>query len=193
MDLKGSPVNIEEFEQFQQADELAFQKIFEYYKPSLYAKLCRLASCPTEAEEIIQEVFIQLFLKRNEIPEPKAIFPFLYVLAKRMAISNFRKEVIRKQYKNNVDEEAVDLSSCSQFKLEQKEYEKLFNAIIDALPAQQKLVYRMNKLEERSYKEIAEHIGISKNTVRNHLSAACSFVKIKFQQILPIFILLSIL
>jgi len=184
MDLKEFPLDLEEFERFQMADGRAFRKIFDCYKPSLQAKLCRLTSSSAEAEEIVQEVFVQLFLKRNEIPSAEAIFPFLYVAAKRLAISNFRKEVVRKQYRMNSNNIPLDTSYCAHAQLEQKEYEQMLEKIINALPAQQKRIYQMNKLEEKSYKEIAEHIGISRNTVRNHLTAACSFVKLRLQKML---------
>ncbi|WP_324756515.1 RNA polymerase sigma factor [Sphingobacterium thalpophilum] len=193
MDLKGSPISIDEFERFQLGDEQAFQKIFECYKSILYGRVRRLACSAAEAEEIVQEVFIQLFLKRSDIPAAEAIFPFLYIASKRMAISNFRKEVIRKEYRLESKGDLYDTSSCSQTKLEQKEYEQLLDKVIDTLPAQQKLVYRMNKLENRSYKEIAEHIGISRHTVRNHLAAACNSIKLRFQKILFSFFALSLL
>lgn len=184
MDLKGFPLDLEEFEQFQLADGRVFRKIFDHYKPSLLEKVCRLTSSTTEAEEIVQEVFIQLFLKRNEIPAAEAIFPFLYVVAKRLAISNFRKEVIRKQYQMDNGNIQLNTVPCADIQLEQKEREQMLQKVIDALPAQQKRIYQMNKFEEKSYQEIAEHIGISRNTVRNHLTAACSFVKLRLQKIL---------
>ncbi|WP_286862357.1 MULTISPECIES: RNA polymerase sigma factor [Sphingobacterium] len=184
MDLKGFPLDLEEFERFQMADGRVFRKIFDRYKPSLQEKVCRLTSSPIEAEEIVQEVFVQLFLKRNEIPSAEAIFPFLYVVAKRLAISNFRKEVIRKQYRMDHGNIQLNATSCAHIQLEQKECEQMLEKIIDALPVQQKRIYQMNKFEEKSYKEIAEHIGISRNTVRNHLTAACSFVKLRLQKIL---------
>ncbi|QIH35654.1 sigma-70 family RNA polymerase sigma factor [Sphingobacterium sp. DR205] len=184
MDLKGFPLDLEEFERFQMADGRVFRKIFDRYKPSLQGKVCRLTSSPIEAEEIVQEVFVQLFLKRNEIPSAEAIFPFLYVVAKRLAISNFRKEVIRKQYQMDHGNIQLNATSCAHIQLEQKECEQMLEKIIDALPVQQKRIYQMNKFEEKSYKEIAEHIGISRNTVRNHLTAACSFVKLRLQKIL---------
>lgn len=184
MDLKGFPLDLEEFERFQMADGRVFRKIFDNYQPSLLEKVCRLTSSAAEAEEIVQEVFVQLFLKRNEIPAAEAIFPFLYVVAKRLAISNFRKEVIRKQYRMDSGNIQLNTSPCGHIQLEHKEHEQMLQKAIDALPAQQKRIYQMNKLEEKSYKEIAEHIGISRNTVRNHLTAACSFVKLRLQKIL---------
>ncbi|CAM3635780.1 RNA polymerase sigma factor [Sphingobacterium prati] len=184
MDLKGFPLDLEEFERFQMADGRVFRKIFDNYKPCLLKKVCRLTSSTTEAEEIVQEVFVQLFLKRNEIPAAEAIFPFLYVVAKRLAISNFRKEVIRKQYRMDSGNIQLNTSPCGHIQLEQKEHEQMLQKVIDALPAQQKRIYQMNKLEEKSYQEIAEQIGISRNTVRNHLTAACSFVKLRLQKIL---------
>ncbi|PUV26324.1 hypothetical protein DCO56_05060 [Sphingobacterium athyrii] len=49
-------------------------------------------------EEIMQEIFVQLFLKRNSIPSAEAIFPFLFLVAKRTAITLFRKELSRQKY-----------------------------------------------------------------------------------------------
>src|SRR5690606_25205035 len=97
MDLKGSPISIDELERFQLGDEQAFQKIFECYKSILYGRVRRLACSAAEAEEIVEEACIQLFLIRNDIPSAEAILPFLYTASNRTAISTCGTEVTRKE------------------------------------------------------------------------------------------------
>ncbi|MGE8242178.1 MAG: sigma factor-like helix-turn-helix DNA-binding protein, partial [Sphingobacterium sp.] len=72
-----------------------------------------------------------------------------------------------------------------------KDLDKVLKTIVSCLPPQQKLVFHKSKIEEMSYAEISEEIGISKNTVRNHLVAACQFVRLKLDSLLLIFFLIK--
>ncbi|WP_430981279.1 sigma factor-like helix-turn-helix DNA-binding protein [Sphingobacterium faecium] len=60
-------------------------------------------------------------------------------------------------------------------------------------PTQQQKIFRMNKLDELSYKEIAAEIGVSKHTVRNHLATACNFVRLKLDKILYLLFFIKII
>lgn len=176
--------SLDEFNRFKLGDERAFYKIFEYYKPILFRRLCRLCPSQVEAEEILQEIFIQLFVKRHEIPDVKAIYPFLFIVAKRMAISTFRKEVVRQQFQINQYTQWDEAHDQLEKQIEDKDLIVFLNTVVDQLPPQQQLIFRMSKIDELSYSEISDQIGISKNTVRNHLVAAYNFVRLRLENIL---------
>ncbi|WP_286589586.1 sigma-70 family RNA polymerase sigma factor [Sphingobacterium sp. N143] len=175
---------MDEFDRFKLGDEKIFRKIFDFYKPLIYSKVRRVCASDVDTEEVIQEVFVQLFLKRKSIPCPAAIFPFLFLVAKRMAISLFRKEVSRQQYQMAQASQWDELSDELEKQIAHKELDQLLKSVVEQLPPQQQLVFRKSKIEELSYAEISDEIGISKNTVRNHLVAACHFVRLKLDSLL---------
>lgn len=184
MDVKGFSCSLDEFNRFKLGDERAFYKIFEYYKPILFQRISRLCPSQLDAEEILQEIFIQLFLKRHDIPDVEAIYPFLYIVAKRMAISAFRKEAVRQRFELTQYSQWDETHDHLGKQIEDKDLIVFLNAVVDQLPKQQQVIFRMNKIDELSYSEISDQIGISKNTVRNHLVAAYHFVRLRLENIL---------
>ncbi len=192
MKLQSVPCTLDVFIQFKAGKESAFRTLFEYYYPILYRKICKFCPNVVEAEEITQEVFVQLFLKRGEIKNITSIYPFLYTVAKRMAVSYFRKRIVRLRYQQEELQQWSESCFQTQEKIELKELQTLVDNVIEDLPVQQQQVYRMNKLEEKSYDEIAKELGLSKHTVRNHLYLATKFVRISMEKILFIIFLLKI-
>ncbi|MGB3063658.1 RNA polymerase sigma factor [Sphingobacterium thalpophilum] len=191
MDLNAVPLSLDEFNRFKSGDEKVFKKIFDFYRPLLYRKVCRVCASDLDVEEIMQEIFVQLFLKRDSIPSAEAIFPFLFLVAKRMAITFFRKELSRQKYQLSQLTAWDELSDELERKLAHRDLDRLLQEIVSRLPPQQQLVFNKSKIEEMSYAEISEEIGISKNTVRNHLVAACQFVRLKLDSLLFVFFLIK--
>jgi len=67
----------------------------------------------------------------------------------------------------------------------------MLTQVIEQLPKQQRLVYKMNKFEDKSYDEIARDIGLSKNTVRNHIASATKIVRFKLSNLLLLIFILK--
>src|SRR5690606_39666595 len=101
--LKRKAFDLDTFVQFQSGDEIAFRQIFDYYQPMLYRKVLQFCRLGAEAEEVTQEAFVQLFLKRGTIDQPDGIYPFLLLVSKRLSISLFRKHVLQETYKSEVE------------------------------------------------------------------------------------------
>jgi len=165
-------------------DEAAFRQIFDLYQPLLYRRVCRFCQHGTEAEEVAQEAFVQLFLRRQTIDRPEGIYPFLLVVAKRMAISLFRKHVLKAEYQNDLRAIWREDHLQTQQEIAYRDLRALWLDTVRRLPPRQQLLYRMNKQEDLSYEEIAEKMRLSKNTVRNHLSLASKAVRLRLGKIL---------
>lgn len=184
MGTKSIALTHEDLAQFEEGDERTFSKIFDLYYDLVFQKVFRFCQCKEEAEEITQEAFIQLFIHREKIKDCEGFFPYLYITAKRLAISFYRKKIVRQKYqaewKMNWQEHDLPI----EFALDGKYLKGILSEVLEELPPQQQLVYRMNKLEGYSYQEIAEKAGLSKNTVRNHLNLASKFIRLKLGKIL---------
>ncbi|MDF2854080.1 MAG: hypothetical protein K0S31_4765 [Sphingobacterium multivorum] len=187
--LKHISISMDDFLLLQAGDQSIFGVVFKYYQPIIYFKVRQLCKSDIDAEEVTQEVFIEFYLKRMQLSGPEAIFPFLYTISKRMAISNFRKSLVRSNYLQSLQHTWLENSFSLQDEMDGKELQVILESIIEQLPPQQKAIYRRSKFEDQSYQEIADEEGLSKNTVRNHLSLASKFVRFKLGKILSIFFL----
>ena len=185
--LKHISISMDDFRLLQAGDQSVFGVVFNYWQPIIYFKVRQLCKTDSDAEEVTQEVFIEFYLKRTQLSNPESIFPFLFTIAKRMAISNFRKSLIRSNYLQSLGQTWLESSFSLQEELDARELEVILESIIAQLPPQQQAIYRRSKFEEQSYQEIADEEGLSKNTVRNHMSLASKFVRFKLDKILSIF------
>jgi len=174
----------DKFSSFLDGDELAFKYVYNTYYELVVRKVIRLCRDKQVAEEIVQESFVQLFINKDKLKDPRAIFPYLHVVSKRLAISHFRKKVLDIEYQSYLQNHWKEDADDVQRKIDQKELDSLINRAIDELPAQQGIIYKMNKLEEKTYHEIAEETGLSKNTVRNHIANASKFIRLKLDNLL---------
>lgn len=191
MNFQHLPFTSDQFRRFQLGEESSYRVIYEFYQPLLLQKVFFFSKNQTEAEDITQEIFVQLFLKRTEIKSVEAIFPFLYTVAKRAAISSFRKQLVRMRYQKEEFASWTEEVFITRDDIYHAELKTNIDAIVAELPAQQQLVYCKSKWEDMSYEEIAELTGLSKNTVRNHLYLANKFVRFRLSKLLFLFFLLN--
>jgi RNA polymerase sigma-70 factor (ECF subfamily) len=184
MTTKSIALTHEDLARFEAGDQRTFSKIFDLYYDLVFQKVFRFCQCKEEAEEITQEAFIQLFIHRDKIKDCEGFFPYLYITAKRLAISFYRKKIVRQEYQDQLKKSWQEQDQPIEAALDGKYLKGILSEVLEELPPQQQMVYRMNKLEGYSYQDIAEKAGLSKNTVRNHLNLASKVIRLKLEKIL---------
>lgn len=191
--MKENEVNAiteDEFLQFRNGNERAFKRIFNCYHKRLFYYIYGFTKSFHDSEEIVQETFIALSANKTNIHDNSGIYPYLFVVAKRLMISNFRKKVVHAKYKNYLSISWNESSCNTQEELAVKDLHETLEQFIKQLPEKEQRVYRLNKLEGKSYDEIAAEFGISKNTVKNQLIAASKKIKWKLEKIAIVIILM---
>lgn len=134
------------------------------------------------SEEIVQDVFLKLWLNREGLDDQGNIWLYLYVIAKRLCLNKLRE--VRKsmelleQLMRNI-EVAVNVS---EEQLIAEELEQHAERLISSLPKQQQLIFKLSREEGLTHNEIAQKLGISPNTVKNHMVQALKTLKSTLQQ-----------
>lgn len=138
-----------------------FNKLYNYIR----------AKCQDsyEAEDIAQESFIKLWQHREKIEVGKEC-SFLYTIAYNLFIDQRRKESVRYRYcqrtKNEVNTETPEFNMISH------EFDAFVQKKIQDIPKPAREVFIMNKIEKRTYSEIADIIGLSIKSVEKRMSVA---------------------
>lgn len=163
-------------------DETAFRRIYDAHSEQVYQLAFRFLKNQAWSEEIVQDVFLKLWLNREGLDETGNAWVYLYVITKRLCLNRLRE--IRKsirlfdelmhhleQVHNQTEEEffAADIDRHAQ-------------QIIARLPQQQRLVFNLSRMEGLSHKEIAKQLGLSPNTVKNHMVQALKTLKSALHQ-----------
>ena len=166
---------------FSKGDRTAFQTIFELMEKRLYGFVFSYTKSEYIAEEIVQEVFIRIWEKREEIKLKGSFSSLLYTMAKNLTLNYLRnasqRAVIRDELWRNVSELREDTESEVIF----SEYRDILDDIVDHLPQKKRSIYIMSREEGKTNAEIADIMGISQKTVKNHLWKIFETIKVQLQ------------
>jgi RNA polymerase sigma-70 factor (ECF subfamily) len=161
-------------------DILAFEKLFNTYQGKLLA-FVRM-SLSYDAEEIVQDVFVRLWERREVLDPQKSLKSYLYTIAKNRLYDYLRKSLYQKKY---LEESVVDQSlyDTSEDYINLKETERVLNDLIQLLPEKRRKVFELSRFEGKTYRQISEEMSISENTVDTQMKKALAFLRKGFIKI----------
>nr|WP_282097929.1 RNA polymerase sigma-70 factor [Sinomicrobium weinanense] len=166
---------------FSEGDRSAFRAIFELMEPRLYGFVFSYTKSGYIAEEIVQEVFIKVWERREEIRLSGSFSAFLYTMARNRTLNYLRnasqRAAIRDELWKNVSLLQEDVETEVIF----SEYREIVDDIINHLPGKKRSIYIMSRQEGKTNAEIADILGISPKTVKNHLWKTFETIKIQLR------------
>ncbi len=152
--------------------------MFDRYHPRLFHFIVNLVKSREVAEELVMDVFLKLWLSRDMISTIDNFDGFLFKIAYNKSIDFFRAAAKDKTVADIIWERMeIPAQSYADAPLLMQEYENKLREAIDLLPPKRRKVFDMSREEGLSHGEIAETLGISKNTVANTIVEAKQFIK----------------
>ncbi|MBN8677431.1 MAG: RNA polymerase sigma-70 factor [Chitinophagales bacterium] len=158
--------------------EDALRQIFNRHYPLLLSDIYRLVQDESTCEDLAQELFVDLWNKRESLDIHTSLRAYLRRAAVNKTL-NYLKSQKRFQY-----EESDDLNNMADHsdrdirqKESQESLEKVLHAAIDTLPEKCRLVFNLSRFEQLSHKEIAEKLGISVKTIENQITKAMKVLR----------------
>lgn len=158
-------------------DAESFRKIYECYQGKVFLFAFRLTKSKSEAEEVVQEVFVRLWEKREQIKIERNLNNYVLTIAKNLVLDGLKKAAYDKTMQQKMYENMQALQNTSVDQLIEKELARFYQQAVDRLSPRQKVVFKLSREEELSYEEIAEKLGVSKNTVRNQVSDSLKSIR----------------
>lgn len=175
-------------------EEQAFRKIFDLYFKRLYAFSFRFLKNKQRAEEIVNDALLSVWINRSKLNENLSVLPYLYTVTRRLALNALRDTATSQKAIDDLWASMQQLSNETEETILLNDLKQFTEKAIVHLPAQQQLIFRMSRYEGLNYDEIAERLGLSRNTVKNHLIAALKALRTHFNQSdTAYFVLLSLL
>ncbi len=166
----------------------AYDEVYIRYRDPIYNFLKILTRSDVAAEEIAQEVFVNVWEKRDKINPAKNIKSYLYTIARNAALQYFNRQKVHGRFTDFSAAAGNSESVSSEELVIAKETEILIEIALSRMPAQRRRVFEMSHYEGLSNEIIAEQLEISKSNVTSHLSNARKDIK----EVLALFILLFI-
>lgn len=163
-----------------EGNENAFEELFKYYDSQLHGYILSITKSPTLAEEIVQDVFLKIWLNRASLTEIDSFKPYLFVIARNYTFDCLkrinRKKKREKEWANSIINHSLNEPGESST---YNSHEKI-DRIIKLLPPRQKTIYILRR-EGMKQAEIAQNLNISTETVKKHTHLALRFLKDKLK------------
>lgn len=159
-------------------DILAYDQIYHMYIHKLFSFVFKILKDEADSEDIVQEVFVKLWELREQLDDHKSINSFIFTIAYNNSISIIRKRISSLKYCEHLrNDSVIQFSEDSFNEIEIDELNHHIEKLIANLPEKQKRVYLFHREHGLTYPEIAEEMGISRNTVENHMVKALKYLR----------------
>ena len=169
-------------ELLREGDPLSFEILFQKYYVRFYNFVFNLTKNSQAAEDIIQNVFMKIWINRANLRPDQSIHNYIYVLSKREMLNHIRDrkayvQVERLVMAEQPSEEVTDQSMAL------KELDERIRRFIADMPEQRRKVFLLSRYRGLTNKEIAEMMGLSVRTVDRHINLALTSLKKEFMNI----------
>ena len=156
--------------------EEAFEKIYKLLGQRIYIKLCRLLKSEVIAEEILQDVFLTIWNNRSKLKLEKSFYSYIFCIATNKCYDYFRAMKRNKKLLIDLNLLSIYSDTSEEGAPDKGNYEILHDAI-ELLPPKRKIIFKLCKIECKSYEQISSEMGVSFSTISDHIVKANRFIK----------------
>lgn len=173
----------------------AFAMLYRRYWEELFMTAVRALREKEGAEDVIQEVFLSIWNRRNDLKIEGSLAAYLHTSTRYKAIQYIEKNITRRDYLALLADVSVNfLPPNAVVNLQVKELQQIIDKTVNSMPPKMQQVYRLSRLQHLSHREIAEQMNISGETVKKHIQHALQLIKSALQySIILIYMLVSYL
>ena len=191
--MRWCEINIQKLKE---GEKNEFEKVYLELFDVLFALCFQYTSKKEISEGIVQDSFIRLWEVKNELKDDTNVKNLLYTIAKNNCLNYLRNQQIAWKHLNKIKARefyyaAKLLNDESKDILEFEELLAIVSRAIEKLPEEQKQVFKMSRIEEMKYKEIADYLQISVKTVESRISKALKFLRIELKDYLILLALIT--
>ncbi|SIN87438.1 RNA polymerase sigma factor [Chitinophaga niabensis] len=158
-------------------DRIAFSTLYTYYFPRLYRFVFFINQSREDTEEIIQDVFLKIWDKKESLPRIRSFEDYLFRMAKNKLFDLAKKNKAKVQMIHRLMPLQMQAGSDATDEVTFKEYHRVAMEAITHLPERKRTVFLMSVEEDMSLDEIASELKISRSAVKKHLYAAVRTIK----------------
>ncbi|MDN3205263.1 RNA polymerase sigma-70 factor [Algoriphagus sediminis] len=171
-------------------DQKALEMLFhEFYQP-----LCQYAYSflqdREDAEEVVQNSFVKIWEKREEIDIQTSAKAYLYRMIRNSCLNEIQHQKVKSQHQELAKMDGPGMEQSSDSIAIHGELEEKIRQAMEKLPEQCRLIFKLSRFEDLKYKEIAVQLNISVKTVENQMGKALKIMRHELKEYLPLILLL---
>lgn len=154
---------------FQNGDKDAFTQLYATYSRQLYLNLVRLVKSEEIAAELLQDVFIAIWEKRDSIEIQQSFRAYLFRIGENKVTDLFRRARRDKILLSKIKKIASEHYSYIEEDMIAREDAAILKKAIETLPPQRRQIFELCKLQGKTYSEVSSQLGISTSTINDHI------------------------
>ncbi len=162
---------------FQWGDIQAFDYIYRKFNRGIFNFAFYLLKSREDSENIVQEVFVRIWENRDKIRNLDAFHSYIFTITHNIVISLIREKLKDIRFKQRLISLQEPFEEKIHADLEISEIREKVSEVLIKMTERQREIYLMHSEENLTYREIAERLNISLNTVANHLSNAYKLIR----------------
>jgi len=163
-------------------DQRAFTEVFEFYERYVYDYGRKLTRSDEQAAEIVQDIFLKLWLNREQLAAIDNFGAYLNRIVRNHSLNILRQLAQTHKYILPLEPGTDRPDDSTSRQLDYNETSRILNQALDSLPKQQRLVYKLCHMDGLKYEAAAAQMNISPRTVQAHMGAALKTIRKHFKE-----------
>lgn len=161
-----------------QGDKHSFTILYHRYWEALFVTAAKALRSKEDAADVMQDIFLSLWNRRNEINIQGSLAAYLHTSVRYKCIHYIEKNITRRDYLLQLAEVEVSNSSPdAEVNLYLKQMEESVKKTVANMPTKMQEVYKLSRQQHLSYKQIADYMDISVETVKKHIQHALHVIR----------------
>ena len=173
-------------------EEKQLEIIFKENFQRLYGYAYTIVKNELVAEEMVQNVFLRIWEKRDVTNITASATAYLYKSVYHECLNHLRHRKVQESFLSYASRSQEFYSPAASEKVQLSELQQELQQALNELPEQCRTIFQMSRFEELKYREIADRLHLSVKTVENQIGKALKILRGKLSDYLPLFILLFI-
>lgn len=144
-----------------------------------------------DAENIVQDVFVLLWEKREVLDVKVSLAAYLFALVKNKCLDHLRHQTVAQEYNQELHTKLSALEELNQVFSSDEDVERIVTKAVQALPVRCREVFIKSRMDGKKNKEIADELNISVNTVENQIGIALRKLRVELKDYLPLLLFIT--
>ena len=158
-------------------DEDAFCELYATYKNRLICFALRFLKSREYAEDVFQDAFTVVWQSRRFINPDASFSSYLYTIMRNRILNQLRNAANEEKLKESILSQALDYTEDTKREVMLNDLKSLISHALQQLTPRQREIFEMSREAQLSHKEIADKLGISVNTVQEHISISLKLIR----------------
>ena len=162
-----------------EGDRVSFTEIYNRYWEKMASYAIRLTKSEDEAADIVQEIFVSLWNRSETVEVKGTLISYLIKATRNLSLRYMEKNIARNSFLERLSIQQRNGVSEIVEGIIVKELQLDIDRAVATLPAKMQQIYLLSRNEQRSYREIAQLLGIAEGTVKKQISNALKIISSK--------------